>query len=930
MCASLLPSKLNRPRLGPQVVPRLALLERLDAGLDAGLTLLSAPAGFGKTTLVAEWLAHLVQPQGAATLAAALARRSPALASSRPPPLLCAWFTVDEHDNDPLRFWTYVTGALYAQSQIAPSGALTDDLEGLLSALHSPHPPSLDAVIESLLALLQSTPAAIVLVIDDYHHIQAQLIHDSLHAFCSFLPPRVNLLLLTRADPPLPLYRWRAHGQLHELRAADLCFSAEEAGAMLSRRSKLVLPAEMVQRLVDHTDGWPAGLQLLAASLQGRNLSEVHQFVESFTGSNRYVLNYLLEEVLQSQPGSVRDFLLRTSILPRMNAALCHELLDDGAAPPGRENPAQPQGARAILAWLEARSLFLIPLDDERGWYRYYHLFAEALQEELERGQPELAAEMHRRASRWFSAHGHVPESISHAVLAQDWELAADALVEVAHTSMMRGEFAGLFRSLDALPLEVVEARPRLALTRGWLLLFRGPLQAVHSIVERLVAEVQQAPSANGQHELPPPGELAALRASLASSRWEVRATFAHCAEALRLLPATDMFSRSAVYHALGHASLLAGNYDDALRDYQESITNCRQMGASYMELFPASRLAQVLYLRGELAAAARQYRAALQTAHDRGGANWPVTADALLGLAQIHYDHNDLQAAEHFVRRAIVLGPARSVEVSARSFALHARISIALNRHDDSMATLAEAARSAHEYNNPHLAEWLSAHQARCQIVTGDLHSARLWAQSHSGIAYSGGYLPEFEEITLARFALAERRPRAALALLNEWEVKARANSRLRCLIEIRVLQAVAYHLLNQRSDALAVLQRALLLAEAENVQRIFLDEGPLLAPLLEALSAEMGFAARLTEALHAQNADHSPATLTMPLDRLTPRELEILRSLARGASNQEVADTFVLTVGTVKGHVNHILSKLGARNRTEAVARARELGLL
>ncbi len=911
---------MQRPRIGPQHVPRPALWARLDEGLHMPLTLLSAPAGFGKTLVLAEWVAL----------------HSDAQAHANNSPVHVAWLALEEGDSDPLRFWCYVMATL-ATLPLAPMRAALHDL---LAQLRSPTAPMLEEAVEALLAILgndqlaHAAAAHVVLLLDDYHLIRAQRIHDTLNFFIAHLPPHVHVIISTRADPPLPLNRWRVNGMLLELRAANLCFTVEEAGAMLSRRTKLVLPPEDVEKLVAHTDGWPAGLQLLGASLQGRSHREISAYLRTFAGSNRFVLAYVLEEVLQNQPEPVRQFLLRTAILQRFNASLCDELLaaadDDGLPASSTMTDEASPSARAILNYLETNGLFVIALDDEQGWYRYYHLFAQALHDELDRTAPTLHTELHRRAARWYGAHGFMAEAIEHALLAQDYAHAADLLAEAGHALLVQGDAQTLNRWMDVLPHAEIMRRPRLALLNGWLLILRGPLEGAQEVVEQLLTTIEAAPANAPDASCPDPGDVAALRTLLASYRWDVNLTLALSTEAERTLAPDNHFSLAALHHAMGHALQLGGSATEAIAHYMIAQAHAETLGSTFVALFAMFRRGHTYLELGALSDAETLYRRGLQLANDHGGGQWPSMADGYMGLAAILRERNDLLGAELFSNRALALAPARSVSVLASASAIHAHIRQTLGRHDEGASPLAAAIEAARTYNSPLLIEWLRACQARVDLGSGDLNAVRQWAQTQSGAWDEMGYYPEFEELTLARFYLADHRPRAALALLHVWQARAEARGRVRSLIEIGVLQAEAQWVLNLRAEAQASLCRALALAEPERFQRIFLDAGDRLLPLIDVLAPHDDCAARLQAALRAGHAAAQDAVLSAPLDRLTPRELEILRAIARGASNQQVAETFVLTVGTVKGHVNHILGKLGAGNRTEAVARAREIGLI
>lgn len=907
----LLNTKLVTPRLGPQAVPRPRPIQQLRAALDVRLTLLSAPAGFGKTTLVAEWLDQLAAPSDAPRPAA-------------------AWLTLDEFDNDPAHFWSYVLAALEV-APAAPPG-LRAWAAALQRALGSTLPPPLDSAIAALLNELAQLPVPLVLVLDDYQHIRAPVVHDGLHYFLAHLPRHVHVVLLTRVDPPLPLNRLRAQGQLFELRAADLCFTEAEIDALLSRRLRMALPPEAIAAVAARTDGWPAGLQLLALSLQGRAAADVLRFIETFTGSNRYIVDYLLEEVLQNQPEPVREFLLRTSLLDRFSAELCDELwrADEGLGEPGALR--SPLTSSAILHLLETENLFLISLDDNRVWHRYYHLFAEALQEELRRRSPELEPLLHRCAGAWYAKHHLYREAVEHTLAGGDWENAADQLTVVAQPLLVAGEFALLNRWFAQLPPEVASSRPRLSLTHGWLLLFHGPLVQVEADIASAAAMLTRAPGPLRGDARTIPGELGALRAMLASFRWDVEATVALCAEAERLLPEGDDFSRGVVAHALGHAHQLSGDYDAATATYLRAITFCERLGSAQLAAFPTFRLAHTYLLQGRLALAAQTYRRGLKTITDHGGAHWPVAADAYIGLADIARQRNELAAAEGYVQRGLALAPRRSAEMLVFGLAVQAAIRLAAGKGEDARTLIREAVHAARDYHNDGLLAWATAELARIEIALGRLEAAVQWTEMAGAHATGTGFIAEWEAVTAAYLYLAQGRPRAALALLAEREAQAVASNHQRSLVETLVLQAAAHSAVRQGDAAAAALQRALALAEPEGMRRVFLDEGARLRPLLQSLAhaAEPAPFARELVGLIDAGVSGEPLQPDAPLDHLTPRELEILRLIARGASNRQIAATFVLTVGTVKGHVNHILSKLDARNRTEAVARARDMGLL
>ncbi|MGL4648767.1 MAG: LuxR C-terminal-related transcriptional regulator, partial [Caldilineaceae bacterium] len=550
---------------------------------------------------------------------------------------------------------------------------------------------------------------------------------------------------------------------------------------------------------------------------------------------------------------------------------------------------------------------------------------------------PALGEELHRRAARWYGRNGYPQDAVEHALQAHDWEFAADQMRTLAHALMLRGEFPLLNRWLDALPLAHIQARPRLAITRGWMLLFRGPLHEIEPLVNDLLDAIEQGPAEVDPALQPSLGEVAALRALGAAFRWEIELCHRLCMQAMRALPPEDAFSRAAVFQSLGRVHQMSRQYEEAALAYRSAISDAQRLGSPYMYLFPLARLAATSLSQGKLGLALQLGRQILQTAHSYGMPNWPITSDADITLAEVLFERNELLAAEHHIRRAVLLAPTRSVEMAALATAMLAHICQALGRQDDAIAQLIEMIRTAWVYN-PRLAQMLEAVHVRVALANGSVEEARPWALAREGRHEGPAFLLEYEQVTLVHFYLADHRPRAALAQLADLEQQATHLGSDRLLLQVAVLQAVANAAMNQRSEATAQLTRALQLAEPEGYQRQFLHYGDALTPLLQALAAPRSSAPagvgpsaeRLLAALESGAAGRTGADLHAPLDKLTPREAEILRAMARGASNQEIAELFVLTVGTVKGHVNHILSKVGARNRTEAVARARELGLI
>lgn len=909
MSTPVLATKLYVPPSQPGVVPRPRLTKRLNEGLHRKLTLISASAGSGKTTLVSEWVAGVERP--------------------------AAWLSLDEGDNDPTRFLTYLVAAL--QTIAANIG------EGVSSALGSPQPPPTESLLTALLNETTTVPDDFVLVLDDYHVIDATAVDDALVFVLEHLPPRMHLIIATREDPRLPLSRMRVRGQLSELRAADLRFTFSEAAEFLNQVMGLDLSVEEISAVESRTEGWIAGLQLAALSMRGRE--DVSGFIRAFAGDNRYILDYLVEEVLHRQPERVRGFLLQTSILDRLSGPLCDAIT-------GQEE------SNALLEALERGNLFVVPLDDKRRWFRYHHLFADVLQARLTVEQPGHAPALHRQASEWYEQNGLPSEAIRHALAAEDFGRAA-SLVELAALEMLgSGREDTLFGWLEALPDELVRFRPVLSVYYAFTLFGRGGFEAVEARLqeaERWLDATLETGEPGGASSVDMvvvdqvafrslPGTIAVARAYIAGARGDVHGTVKHARRALEFLPEDDHLWRGAAAALLGIAYWTLGDLEAAHRSFTEGVAHQRMAGHTRFQIAGTYILADIRIAQGRLREAVRTYEQSLRIAEEHSEPVWG-TASLYVGLSELHCERGDLEAATELLMRSKELGEHFGLpETRYRWHVAMARIKEAEGDLDGALELLEEAERQYVESPDPDVRP-IAALRARVWIRQGRLTEVSSWAREQGLSAHDEpSYLREFEHVTLARALVAryesvrgESSMREAMWLLERLLQAAREGGRTGSIIEILALQALAYRVRGDTPSALAPLERALTLAEPEGYVRVFADEGAPMARLLcEAANRGVtpDYTDRLLAALDAEahkSGDEAPQPpVASPAESLSPRELEVLRLIARGFSNREIGERLFITLMTVKGHNRRIFAKLLVGRRTEAVACARELDLL
>jgi LuxR family maltose regulon positive regulatory protein len=891
----LLNTKIQVPPLPPKTIRRARLLDALDRDLQPNLrlTLVSAPAGYGKTTLLSTW----IQDRG-----------SPA-----------AWLSIDEGDNDPIRFMGYLLAALQSAN---PALDLPSPADGQISEAEIQ-----ERVLIPLINLMGGSPRQITLILDDYHWIQSQTVHDWVGYLLDNLPPQANLMITTRADPPLPITRLRGRGQVKELRMEDLRFQIEEARSFLETFADLELSLDDIHTLTDRTEGWVSGLQMAAASLRGHE--DKTAFIQDFSGSHHYIMDYLVDEVLRRQTPQIQAFLLNTSILNRLCGPLCDALIEvDG------EIPVPSQG---ILQDLARSNLFIVPLDARREWYRYHRLFADLLQARLQSKHPKRIACLHRRASQWLETHGLTDEAVQHALLTHDHGFAADLVERTSQDKFMRSETMTFLRWVQRLPEEEIRKRPKLVIYRAWALLFHGaPLSAIE-------AQLDENREVSG-----PPGSLLSLQAFIALSQGHMERGLDLAEEALKALPESEIFLRDfATFLAIG-TRIAQGDIEGGSRKLEQYSKASQRSGNRMATAMILGELAEMRLRQLRLKESERLYQQALSIATDDDGKLLPIGGGALIGLGDLALERYDLASAEKLLSEG--LQHIKRWSLISTFTGLLSMIALHEIRGDaqaiqDTLETLKDLARSfdASEFDDMAVEMF----EARLLVRRGDLEPVRKWvahrnlegAPAHKPSAYAEDYYAarfyKYELPVLARLRLAEARYQEALDVLQELSSLAERSDRPFLLIESDVLQARVLHTMGDTAASLAALRRALDLAQPQDLMRIFLTEGEDVIHLLQAVRSEgdsperNDYIDRMLGKIGVP-AVKQPSPLQDLLEPLSRRELEVLRLLPTELTAGELADSLIISANTVRSHIKSIYAKLGVHSRHEAVVRAAELDLL
>lgn len=912
MTPPLLTTKLLIPPAQPSLVWRSRLSARLLNGLSRRLTLLSAPPGYGKTTLLSAWRAST---------------------GGQAYPL--AWLALDDDDNDPDTFLRYLIASL---ETISPSIG-----RAALAALEQTPAAPPRTVLMTLINSLYDIATDAALVLDDYHVITNPIVHENLAYLLDHLPPRLHLVLLTRADPPLPLARLRARGHLMEIRAADLRFTPEEAGAFL-QHMELSLSSDDIAALTTRTEGWAAGLQLAALSMQGQtNLPEL---IRSFTGNDLYILDYLGEEVLQRQPPELQTFLLQTSVLTYLSAPLCDAV-------------TQQVGSQPILDRLARANLFLIPIDQDRRWFRYHHLFADLLRYHLRLNHPGLEPDLYRRASAWYRRNGQLREAVRYALAGADYDHVVQ-LIELEAPPMLKKGDTSYTKWVTNLPNSLVKTRPRLNLLHALALLATRQWSKIDPIVNDALTAAQQEPGLTAEMVNQIEGEVASIRAHIALHHGDALQALQLAETGLNQTPPTEPDMRGVALLAYGLAAMALERFEDASQAFVKA-SQIADLTNNATLAFQAVRGLSRLYVKqGQVRQAAHVMKQVIQVAAENSAGSGFVYAN----MAELAYAMNDLDTATEYWSKAVDLCRLTdNAELLAESYLALACVRHAQARHQDAQHLREQATRVRHDYHLPLLIPHVLAEHIRL----GDVETAVQWSTSAECRFTPTDNLNEalyIQYLLLARALIARQRSHDAIDLLDRLAVETRQAGRAALTIAAYIFLALAHNEEGHPETALATLTQALVMAEPIGYIRLFVDQGPVIADLLRRLELEdwklEDYVERLLAAFpvsdrvapspngatlpasHPASQPHSPQEGQPPAPRVSPssltvtlieplseRELEVLRLLIAGASNREIARRLYLALGTVKTHIHHIYGKLGVESRVQAIVRCRELGI-
>ena len=882
MASPVIATKLHVPRLRTDMVHRQRLLELLEHGAQSRLTLISAPAGFGKTTLLADWLA--TRKTG---------RRS------------VAWVSLDQTDNEAAAFWAHIVAAV--------GGAVKQLGEELPSLLPLDQPPDRNTIV-ALLNSLAALGGDMDVVLDDLHVIEDAALFDELTFFIEHLSDNIHVVLGTRADPPLLLARLRARGELTEIRATDLRFRPDEAQRYFAEIAHLALRADEVEKLEQRTEGWIAALQLAALSMRGRD--DIDEFVANFAGSDRYVVDYLVEEVLRDQPEDVREFLFGTAALTRFSAELCDAIL-------GRKD------GRATIDALYRKNLFIVALDDRRQWYRYHHLFADVLQAHMPPSGRDRLTEQHRRASLWFEQHGDRDEAIRHALAAPDFELAAQLIERAVPEMRQRRRVAMLRSSIEALPDALVRARPALSIELVGPLLTAGITEGV---AERL-DEAEMRLRASGETPLREfIGAIELYRSALAQMRSDVPAAKVHALRVFELAPKDAHLQRAGAAGFLGIVAWTQGDLDTAQRYWRECTEGLLHVGYVADAIGTIYARGQISIAQGRLGDAEEVLERGLVLATERKGPSLPGSADLCVGLAEVDLCRGDLAAAHQHLTDSESAGLTGMPQYSSRKLVIAALLACAENDFAEASALLDDAAR-LHVGDFFPVVRPIAALRARVAIRQHAWPAVDRWRRDSAVEAEMGlSYVREFDLITLARYLLAKEDPPATRRLLDRLLPFAESGGRFGVVAELELLRALALDAMGDTSAAQSSLHRALGLAEPEGWTRIFLDEGERCAKLLREAAKGKSASAFARNLLGAFGVQQPTPRAQHPdlLEPLSDRELDVLRLLRSELSGPEIASELRVSLNTLRTHSKNIFEKLSVNSRRAAVRRAEEMNLL
>ncbi|KAA3662974.1 MAG: hypothetical protein DWQ04_11915 [Chloroflexi bacterium] len=882
---TLLQTKLYIPPTRANIVQRKRLLTKLNDGVQKKLTLASATAGFGKTTLITDWLSQLDCP--------------------------VAWVSLDEDDSDPQQFFNYVAAATRPFPNIQNS---------LSNLLQSPQPLPAKALAGALLNDLTAVSTPCLLILDDYHVIDSTDIDLALAFVLDRMPPNHHLVITSRADPGFPLSRLRARNQLTELRAQDLRFSVEETAVFLQNAMGIPLTPEQIIALEARTEGWISGLQMAALSMQNRD--DVSGFIDNFTGSNRFIMDYLTDEVLRQIPPTIQDFLLQTSILTRLSAPLCTAVIGNS------DNPA----AQSHLNYLDRANLFLIPLDENRTWYRYHHLFADVLQKK----QGNDVQERHQRASRWYEENGLITDALHHAHATADFERATHLIVTHTRELVAHGRSNIVLGWINALPEQQIRAHPLLAIGKAWDAFYSRQIDQI----DIYLASAEHALEQNdyGVETENMQGEIFTIRAFVANIQGQYEQVISLCQQALQHAPVHNLFTRGMILFTLGRTLQMKGETQSAIKILSNSLKVSEQCHNLMVAMGAAHHLRELYFECGRLQEAAQLLQHILAT-HRQDDA-LPALGWIYLGLAAVAYEQNELEQSSILAQKTVNIAQGEEL-ITMLGYISQAQTACAIRNNEKAKNLFTKAAEAIQNWPTPSAFTMLAEREVKMAIFCGDLDAAIRW-QQETNIQSSTPpiYENESQLLVLARLLIAKGRlnPEVsflgdALALLTCIEESATVSGRFGRVMEAQLLQALALDAQGDTTAATHLLEKVLTFAEAEGFIRTFVDEGEPMAALLRKMGKRPYITTLLT------NFPSSPPP-TKPftssplhpslLEPLSDREIEILTLIAAGKKNKEIAAELFISHNTVLYHTKNLYGKLGVNKRTQAVAKAQELGVL
>lgn len=925
---NLLYTKLKPPPIRDNQVVRWHLLAELDAALHQRLTLVCAPAGYGKTTLLSQWVNHHAEPVG--------------------------WVSFDRNDNDLAQFLRYFLAAL---QHVEPTiGSLIPE------NLQAPRALPELALWISLINEITISEKQFVVILDDYQEVDDRGVHEILDYFIENMPDNIHLMIASRADPNLSLSRLRARGQLTELRLSDLRFSTEEISDFLNNIMNLGLSVPDLAALETRTEGWIASLQMAAIALRSQlslqtyspDLAIRSEFIQSFTGSHRFILDYLLEEVLAHQPADLQDFLLKTSILERLSGSLCDAVVEkmEGGSVRQLEQPLADGflkvNSQSILEHLESTNLFIVPLDDERSWYRYHRLFSDLLRKRLWQMSPDLVLELHNRASFWYEQQGFGNDAIHHALAAEEYERAAILIENNVEATLMRSEVRTFLDWMKRLPDEYGRVRPKLTFFYAWAQLMSG--QSLGSI-ERRLQSMASFPGI-GESNAIIAGRMAALQAYLLLFQADFQHAINLCHQALENLPESELFLRSVVTWILSMVELSQGEQQDGINTLDKAARMSLEAGNPLIAVAALAHKARLQMRQGRLQLAHETLQQALQLATDTHGRRLPVASEALIGLGDLEREWNHLDQAEHYLTDSLELARQWNELSSFDAYFPLMRLRLAQGDVAAAREAIETAWQLAHGSDFSRIDDILADLQMAYYFLTqGNAAEVIHWAERRGLIPgvgpeqppaqderqdYINAHLGKYENLILVRAFILQGRTVDALALLDPLFVQARQLNRTDLTIEIDILKALTFQLEDDGNRAMEALDEALCLAEPGGYVRIFLDEGEPMVRLLRQAASRRIAPAYVAKLLAASGESASSEREVKPshshplIEPLSDREVEVLRLMAGGLSNPEIASKLYVAVSTIQTHCKNIYGKLGVHRRWDAVQRAQKLGLI